>query len=59
MGGLGLGDNTEPSAAGGRVSGVTLDAGALIGLDRDDRRIIVLLARAAETKSSVTIPATA
>lgn len=39
--------------------GVTLDAGALIALDRDDRRIVVLLARAAELNARVTIPATA
>ena len=39
--------------------GVTLDAGALIGLDRDDRRVIALLARAQETSARVTIPATA
>lgn len=37
--------------------GVTLDAGALVALDRDDRRILVLLARARETGSRVTIPA--
>lgn len=41
------------------MSGVTLDAGALIALDRDDRRMIALLARAAELGSRVTIPATA
>ncbi len=41
------------------MSGVTLDAGALIALDRDDRRLIVLLARAAATGARVTIPATA
>jgi hypothetical protein len=39
--------------------GVTLDAGALIALDRDDRRIVALLARAQETSARVTIPATA
>lgn len=39
--------------------GVTLDAGALIGLDRGDRRVIALLARAQETSARVTIPATA
>lgn len=39
--------------------GVTLDAGALIALDRDDRRVIALLARAQETSARVTIPATA
>lgn len=39
--------------------GVTLDAGALFALDRDNRRVIVLLARAQETSARVTIPATA
>jgi hypothetical protein len=42
-----------------RVKGVTLDAGALIALDRNDRRVIVLLARAAELRARVTVPATA
>jgi len=41
------------------MSGVTLDAGALIALERDDRRVLVLLARARETGARVTIPATA
>jgi predicted nucleic acid-binding protein len=41
------------------VPGITLDAGGLIALDRDDRRIIVLLARAGETRARVTIPASA
>ena len=41
------------------MSGLTLDAGALIALDRQDRRILVLLARARETGSTVTVPATA
>ena len=41
------------------MAGVTLDVGGLIGLDRDDRRVIVLLARAVETNSRVTIPASA
>lgn len=39
--------------------GVTLDTGALIALDRDDRRVVALLARAQETSARVTIPATA
>ncbi len=39
--------------------GVTLDAGGLIALDRDDRRVIVLLARAAEARGRITVPATA
>jgi predicted nucleic acid-binding protein len=41
------------------MSGVTLDAGALIALDRDDRRVLVLLARAMELAARVTVPATA
>jgi predicted nucleic acid-binding protein len=41
------------------MPGITLDAGGLIALDRDDRRIIVLLARARETRARVTVPASA
>jgi hypothetical protein len=39
------------------MPGVTLDAGGLIALDRDDRRVVVLLARARETAAWVTVPA--
>ena len=41
------------------MSGVTFDAGGLIALDRGDRRVLALLARAAERGMRVTIPATA
>jgi len=41
------------------MSGITLDAGGLIALDRNDRRAIVLLARTAELGMRVTVPATA
>jgi len=41
------------------MPGVTLDAGGLIALDRDDRRVVVLLARAHETGARVTVPASA
>ncbi len=41
------------------MSGVTLDAGGLIALDRNDRRVVVLLARSAELGARVTVPATA
>lgn len=41
------------------MAGVTLDLGGLIGVDRDDRRALVLLARARETGARVTVPATA
>ena len=41
------------------MNGFTFDAGGLIALDRNDRRVIVLLARAAEVGARVTLPATA
>jgi hypothetical protein len=39
--------------------GVTLDAGALIALDRNDRRLIASLARLREMNWRITVPATA
>jgi siroheme synthase len=41
------------------MPGLTFDAGGLIALDRNDRRIVVLLARAAQTGATITVPATA
>ena len=41
------------------MSGITLDAGGLIALDRNDRRVLTLLARATERGMRITIPATA
>lgn len=41
------------------MSGVTLDAGALIALDRAERSVLVLLARAMELGETITVPATA
>lgn len=41
------------------MTGMTMDAGALIAVDRNDRRVLVLLARARETGSRVTVPASA
>jgi hypothetical protein len=41
------------------VNGITLDAGGLIALDRNDRRVLALLARAVESGKRITIPATA
>jgi len=41
------------------MDGVTFDAGGLIALDRRDRRVLVLLARARETSSRITVPAAA
>jgi hypothetical protein len=39
--------------------GITFDAGGLVALDRNDRRVIVLAARAAEAGAQITVPATA
>ena len=41
------------------MSGATFDAGGLIALDRNDRRVLALVARAAERGMRITIPATA
>ncbi len=41
------------------MPGITMDAGGLIAVDRNDRQVTVLLARASETRARVTIPASA
>ena len=41
------------------MNGFTLDAGGLIALDRNDRRVLTLIARATERGMRITIPATA
>jgi hypothetical protein len=41
------------------VNGITFDAGGLIALDRKDRRVLALVARAKERRMRITIPATA
>ena len=43
----------------GCVSGITFDAGGLIALDRNDRRVLTLIARTSERGKRITIPATA
>ena len=43
----------------GGVSGITFDAGGLIALDRNDRRVLTFIARATERGMRITIPATA
>jgi predicted nucleic acid-binding protein len=40
------------------VSGLTLDAGGLIALDRGDRKVVTLFARALERGDRITVPAT-
>jgi ethanolamine utilization microcompartment shell protein EutS len=41
------------------MNGITFDAGGLIALDRNDRRVVALLVRAMEPGMRITIPATA
>jgi hypothetical protein len=41
------------------MTGITFDTGGLIALDRGDRRVVALVARAAERGMRVTVPATA
>ena len=41
------------------MNGITFDAGGLIALDRHDRRVLALIARATERGMRITIPATA
>jgi predicted nucleic acid-binding protein len=41
------------------VNGITFDAGGLIALERNDRRVLTLVARATERGMRITIPATA
>ncbi len=41
------------------MSGLTLDAGGLIALDKNDRKVLVLIAEAARRGQRLTIPATA
>ena len=41
------------------MSGITFDAGGLIALDRNDRRVLALVARAVARGMRITVPATA
>ena len=59
MGGRNARKSEATHALCGVMPGLTLDAGALIALDGNDRRIIVLLARAAQTSAPITVPASA
>ena len=41
------------------MNGITFDAGGMIALDRNNRQVIALLARAAESGIRIVVPATA
>lgn len=58
MGGSHSREGQEEDEAFGCVTvGITLDAGGLIAVDRDNRSVIVLLSRATETGARITVPA--
>ena len=59
MGGRDAHQREPPQVPRHLMAGITFDAGGLIALDRNDRRVLVLVARAAETGARITIPATA
>lgn len=46
-------------AAESRVNGIVFDAGGLIALERNDRRVVSLLATALEDGDRIAVPATA
>jgi PIN domain nuclease of toxin-antitoxin system len=41
------------------AEGMTLDAGALIAVDRGDRHVVTLIERARQVSGAITVPATA
>ena len=54
-----LAANARNQAADGRVNGIVFDAGGLIALERNDRRVFSLLDTALEDGDRIIVPATA
>ena len=54
-----LGAKARNQAAEGRVNGVVFDAGGLIALERNDRRVFSILDTALEDGDRIIVPATA
>ena len=54
-----LGATARNQAAEGRVNGVVFDAGGLIALERNDRRVFSILDTALEDGDRIIVPATA
>lgn len=52
------GAKTRNQAAEGRVNGIVFDAGGLIALERNDRRIFAILDTALEDGDRIIVPAT-
>ena len=54
-----LGAKARDQAAEGRVNGIVFDAGGLIALERNDRRVFSILDTALEDGDRIMVPATA
>ena len=54
-----LGAKARHQAAEGRVNGIVFDAGGLIALERNDRRVFSILDTALEDGDRIIVPATA
>lgn len=54
-----LGAKARNQAADGRVNGIVFDAGGLIALERNDRRVFSILGTALEDGDRIIVPATA
>jgi hypothetical protein len=54
-----LGTKAQGQARAGRVNGIVFDAGGLIALERNDRRVLLILNAALEDGERISVPATA
>jgi len=54
-----LGAKARGQEAAGRVNGIVFDAGGLIALERNDRRVFSILDTALEDGDRIIVPATA
>jgi len=59
MGEDALGAKAWSQAAEGRVKGIVFDAGGLIALERNDRRVLLILDAAVKEDGRIIVPATA
>ena len=54
-----VGRKAPKQAAEGRLNGITFDAGGLIALERNDRRVFAILKTALDDGNRIIVPATA
>ena len=54
-----FGTKAQDQARAGRVNGIVFDAGGLIALERNDRRVLLILNAALEDGERIRVPATA